>query len=488
MESILTSHALPMPRAKRHTATQSTLTLLFGGDVMVCFISMIIAYYARFELLIELGRGSASYTLSEYMVHVFLGCIAMGAILYINGMYRIETITRYRFGALCMLTSAVYWGILFLFLSLFFRISPEISRLWTFYAATLSGILLGTWRYVFCRHMIGRSLLQQVRRKTVVIGWNEMAQRCYERSESSNRRGDFFPFKILGAIAYFENIEQHDLIPFKIHKGAGISLIEKVLHTGKYDTLIVASTDLPRECVLKLQEICGREMIDFMVIPDFIHTLTSCLRIESFSGLPMLTQNKQEINKTSSELIKRSMDLLGSVLGLIVFGPVIAYFCWRVYRESPGPVFYKQTRLGKHGKLFSIIKIRSMKLDAEQGSGAKWCTENDPRRLKIGAFMRKYNIDELPQFWNVLKGDMSLVGPRPERPELIQDFKHEVSFYNVRHLVKPGITGWAQVNGWRGDTCLESRIACDLEYIERWSPWFDMFICMKTLRANQNAY
>jgi len=167
---------------------------------------------------------------------------------------------------------------------------------------------------------------------------------------------------------------------------------------------------------------------------------------------------------------------------------VIAFFAWRVKRESPGPAFYRQVRVGKNGQPFKIIKIRSMRVDAEKDTGACWCTEADPRRLAVGAFMRKYNIDELPQFWNVLKGEMSIVGPRPERPELIRNFKYEIHHYNIRHTVKPGITGWAQVNGWRGDTCLQSRIACDIEYIERWSLWTDFYICLRTVLATKNAY
>ena len=175
-------------------------------------------------------------------------------------------------------------------------------------------------------------------------------------------------------------------------------------------------------------------------------------------------------------------------VSLVIGVPVIALFAAIVYRESPGPVLYRQTRSGRGGQPFEIIKIRSMRIDAEAASGAQWCAEDDPRRLKIGALMRRLNIDELPQFWNVLKGEMSLVGPRPERPELIQGFKSEIAYYNIRHTVKPGITGWAQVNGWRGDTCLQSRIACDLEYIESASLWFDIRILLMTVRATNNAY
>ncbi|WPJ97384.1 sugar transferase [Coraliomargarita algicola] len=276
--------------------------------------------------------------------------------------------------------------------------------------------------------------------------------------------------------------------PARIYRGSKIKDIERLLQSGRHDTLILAESNLPAKTMLRIQEICGREMIDFMVIPDFVHTLNACLRIESFAGLPMLTQGQREISRTFNALIKRSFDIIGAVMGLLAFTPVIAYFCWRVYRESPGAVFYRQVRLGENGRPFEIIKIRSMRLDAEKQTGAKWCTQDDPRRLSVGTFMRKYNIDELPQFWNVLKGDMSLVGPRPERPELIENFKHEISFYNIRHIVKPGITGWAQINGWRGDTSLQSRIACDLEYIERWNFWFDIYICLRTLRSNKNAY
>jgi lipopolysaccharide/colanic/teichoic acid biosynthesis glycosyltransferase len=165
--------------------------------------------------------------------------------------------------------------------------------------------------------------------------------------------------------------------------------------------------------------------------------------------------------------------------------PIIAVFAFLVYRESPGAVLYRQLRLGQHGRPFWIYKIRSMRLDAESDGRVGWSTAGDPRRLRIGAFMRRWNIDELPQFWNVLQGDMSLVGPRPERPELIDRFKEEISHYNARHNIKPGITGWAQVKYHYGasvDDALE-KLQYDLYYIKNLSIALDLYIVFETIRT-----
>ena len=168
--------------------------------------------------------------------------------------------------------------------------------------------------------------------------------------------------------------------------------------------------------------------------------------------------------------------------------PIIALYALLVYLESPGPVFYRQLRVGRRGRHFHILKIRSMNLDAENASGPRWATRFDERTLKIGAFMRRWNIDELPQFWNVLKGDLSLVGPRPERPELIKRFREEVLYYNARHNIIPGMTGWAQVNGFRGDTDLSERIRCDIYYIENWNPILDIQIMLMTFFHWEGAH
>jgi exopolysaccharide biosynthesis polyprenyl glycosylphosphotransferase len=194
-----------------------------------------------------------------------------------------------------------------------------------------------------------------------------------------------------------------------------------------------------------------------------------------------------QLNDFANRLIRRVIDIVGAAIGLLFSIPLIGIFAAMVYWESPGPIFYCQKRLGRNGRAFKMFKIRSMRMDAEK-NGAQWTKENDPRRLKIGAFMRKWNIDEVPQFWNVLMGDMSLVGPRPERPELIAQFKYTIPHYQARHMCLPGMTGWAQVNGLRGNTSLEERIRYDIWYIENWSLGLDFRIIILTLLRQKNAY
>jgi exopolysaccharide biosynthesis polyprenyl glycosylphosphotransferase len=204
------------------------------------------------------------------------------------------------------------------------------------------------------------------------------------------------------------------------------------------------------------------------------------------NGVPVLGVSHLPLHSAFNQYLKRLVDLIGGGFGLLMALPVIGVFGLMVRLESKGPVFYRQVRVGRDGKLFYIWKIRSMRLDSEK-NGIGWTVKGDPRLLKIGVFMRKWNIDEIPQFWNVMKGEMSLVGPRPERPELIHDFKEEIPHYNARHSVKPGITGWAQVNGLRGDTDLVERIKCDLYYIENWKFLWDFQIMVLTFFKRDNA-
>jgi exopolysaccharide biosynthesis polyprenyl glycosylphosphotransferase len=239
--------------------------------------------------------------------------------------------------------------------------------------------------------------------------------------------------------------------------------------------------------MLELAETCGREFIDFKLVPSCFQILVSGLQLESFHGMPVLGVGKMPLHHAFNNAGKRAIDIVGSIFGMILFAPIMAIFALMVYLESPGAVIYRQRRIGLNGRPYDILKIRSMKPDAEVAGAPGWTVKDDPRRLKVGAFMRQWNIDELPQFWNVLRGDMSLVGPRPERPELIEGFKERIPHYNVRHNIKPGVTGWAQVNGLRGDTCLRERVKFDLDYIENWNFVLDCKIMLMTLYKRGGA-
>jgi exopolysaccharide biosynthesis polyprenyl glycosylphosphotransferase len=216
--------------------------------------------------------------------------------------------------------------------------------------------------------------------------------------------------------------------------------------------------------------------------------LISGLRPSVVGGVAVLGVDSLAMNSYENRIIKRTVDIVGASIGLLFSCPLIIFFGLLVCLESPGPILYKQLRVGRNGRLFQMFKIRSMRTDAEAGGKARWASENDPRRLRIGAFMRKWNIDEIPQYWNVLKGDMSLIGPRPERPELIEHFKFVVPHYQTRHSCRPGMSGWAQIQGWRGNTSLEERIRCDIWYVENWDILLDLRIMFMTFVRQKNAY
>jgi exopolysaccharide biosynthesis polyprenyl glycosylphosphotransferase len=252
--------------------------------------------------------------------------------------------------------------------------------------------------------------------------------------------------------------------------------------------MAVADLNLAMDEIIELANIAEKEFVQFKVIPSYFQTLVSGLRSETISGVPILGIADLPLDRPFNRLLKRAMDIVGAIVGLFISAPLMGIFGALVYLESPGPIFYRQVRSGKNGRPFHIIKIRSMRLDAEAAGGAGWTTKDDPRRLRIGKFLRGWNIDEIPQFWNVLKGDMSLIGPRPERPELIATFKHQIPHYNARHASKPGITGWAQVSGFRGDTSLVERVRHDLSYLENWSLWLDIQILFLTFLKRENAY
>jgi exopolysaccharide biosynthesis polyprenyl glycosylphosphotransferase len=264
--------------------------------------------------------------------------------------------------------------------------------------------------------------------------------------------------------------------------------LSAILTKQEITSLIVDQQSIAFDELLRIELVCSDLMISLNIIPWSFGVWTDRQIIQFVDGVPLFRVKTLLHDRSPSKLFRRFIDIVGSLVGLIISTPIIVILAIFIKKESPGPVFYRQNRVGLHKKTFQLIKLRSMRPDAEEEYKAGWTVANDPRRLKIGEFMRKWNLDELPQFWNVLKGEMSLVGPRPERPEFVEMFRQNMHYYNLRHSCKPGTTGWAAVHGLRGDTSIVDRLAYDLYYIENWSPILDFKIMLMTLISQKNAY
>jgi len=237
-------------------------------------------------------------------------------------------------------------------------------------------------------------------------------------------------------------------------------------------------------------DILSRLLVEVRMVADIPDLAGLSLTTTNLDGLPIIGL-RESPHFGLNVVVKRAMDIVLSLGGLIICGIPMVLVAILVKTTSRGPIFYKQERCGLNGETFQMLKFRSMRMDAEQQTGAVWAMKNDPRRTRFGTFLRKTSFDELPQLINVLKGDMSLVGPRPERPVFIQQFSRTIPNYTARHTVKSGITGWAQVHGWRGNTSLRKRVQYDLYYITHWTPWLDLRILWMTVwhgLFNRNAY
>jgi Undecaprenyl-phosphate glucose phosphotransferase len=265
--------------------------------------------------------------------------------------------------------------------------------------------------------------------------------------------------------------------------------VKELIARHQIDTVFLALPVEAYRTMLQILKDVGNEMVDLRVVPDLFQYVTFKAGVEDFDGLPVINLTQKPLEGWNS-LVKRSMDMVLSSVGLALMAVLLPLVALAIWLEDRGPVFYTQERMGLDGRLFRMLKFRSMRVDAEEKTGATWAKEDDPRKTRVGSILRRTSIDELPQLVNVFTGDMSLVGPRPERPEFVREFKERFPQYMLRHRVRAGITGWAQVHGWRGNTSLSKRIEYDLYYIENWTLGLDVKILWLTLRVgfHRNAY
>ncbi|MBI4227463.1 MAG: undecaprenyl-phosphate glucose phosphotransferase [Candidatus Omnitrophica bacterium] len=254
------------------------------------------------------------------------------------------------------------------------------------------------------------------------------------------------------------------------------------------DEVIVAEPALSRTQIMSLINQCEQALVNFRMVPDTLELLTTQRGTDQLDGIPLLGLRQSPLVDPWNRCLKRSMDLVAAALGVLITAPWWLIIAAAIRRDSPGPVFYVQKRIGEDGRSFTMIKFRTMRTGAETQTGPVWTTPDDGRRTRIGRWLRRWNLDELPQLLNVLRGEMSLVGPRPERPHFVRQFKQDIPRYMARHRIRSGITGWAQIHGLRGDTSIETRTQYDLYYLENWSLWLDCKILWQSLTAVRNAY
>ncbi|MDX2187600.1 MAG: exopolysaccharide biosynthesis polyprenyl glycosylphosphotransferase [Opitutaceae bacterium] len=457
-------------------------TRLMLGDLVVAFAAVFLGLQTRAWQVQGIGNQTLGGELQMVAISA-AGALIFSLIMAATHAYEVRSLYRMNHLVKAVIKSCILWCLSILAAVGFLHnegYNPQISLL---FAVCSLGIGIISWRMAAFAWMLKPEVRSAASSRIVMVGWNDKAFHLRDAMHRDlSQLGE-----IVGCVpapgGRFSGRPPADVTVL-----GDYSDLPNLIRNNQVDTVILADMSCPPSEIHHLIAFCQREYVGFQMIPEYFSALNSGLRVQTVSGVPLLGVSQLPLDNALNRAIKRGVDIVGALIGLGISAMIIPWFCLLVYIESPGPVIYRQKRTSRGGRNFFIYKIRSMKLNAETGTGAVWCKKEDDRRLKIGTFMRKTNIDELPQFWNVLKGDMSLVGPRPERPELIEKFKHEIPNYNVRHKVRAGLTGWAAINGWRGDTDLRKRVEADIYYLENWSVFLDLYCIIATCFKIKNAH
>lgn len=335
-----------------------------------------------------------------------------------------------------------------------------------------------------------RYILRQLRKKghnikhVLLVGYSRAAEEYINKIKANPEWG----YEVCGIL--------DDRVPIgAIYKGVGviaqISSLDTMLSENQLDEISITLSLSDYDRLENIVNMCEKSGVHTKFIPDYNSVIPSRPYLEDLDGLALVNIRRVPLSNTLNMFLKRMVDIIGALIAIILFSPIMLMAAIGVKATSKGPLIFKQERVGLHNKPFWMYKFRSMEVQPESDEKKGWTKKDDPRVTKIGKILRKTSIDELPQFFNVLKGDMSLIGPRPERPLFVEKFKEEIPRYMIKHQVRPGITGWAQVNGYRGDSSIKKRIEYDLFYIENWTMTFDVKILLLTFFKgfiNKNAY
>lgn len=466
--------------ARGKSSAGGTLLLILLDTVMLA-TAFVLAYSLRLT-------GQEQQDLSGLARYLgFLG-VQVGITLFVFFFSRLYHVVREmsRFDLFASIGGGVSIGVLLAVgvSQLLFRGSAfevDLPRLMLVYIWILDIVLVTLGR--LAHQVISTSLYRRGigSQRVLILGTGEVGQMICQKIQGSPQLG----YKVVGfadgaadgaPILGVPTVGSYEDLP---------ALIER----HKVDEVVIALTETSRGDIIRLISMCDRGSVGIKIFPDLFQLITAEVTVGDLAGLPLLTVRDIALRGWKLSL-KRAMDVMGSAAALVMVSPCMVATALAIWLESPGPVFYVQERMGMDAKPFGILKFRSMRLDAE-ANGPGWTVENDPRVTRVGRIIRRFSIDEFPQFINVLLGDMSLVGPRPERPVYVEQFRQQIPRYMERHREKAGLTGWAQINGLRGDTSIAERTKYDLWYVEHWSFWLDIKILLRTavrFFRDPNAY
>ena len=450
-------------------------------DISVIAFSLICAWFVRFQSNLLIHEPNLGF---EYYLLSLLIIIPLYILLYdVFGLYQPQRTKSIRSLPINLIKANAI-GLLMLVTFLFITGQVDYSRYLLAMFAVFSTIFSIIERIIF------RQSLRLIRSKgfnikyILMIGGGVLGEKV---ATKLNQR-EYLGYDIIGFLD--DNIEKGHKIADSQVIGTIDDLCDVIL-TNQVDKVII--TISPRHYVLleSIIDLCERYGVKAEIVPDYYRYFPAKHYIDMIDDIPIIDVRYVPLDSSYKKIIKRISDLLFAVVGITVLSPVLLITAIIIKLSSPGPIIFKQERIGFNRKKFVMYKFRSMKIQDKEAEKHQWTVKDDPRTTRFGSFIRRTSIDELPQLFNILKGDMSLIGPRPERPYFVEKFREEVPDYMIKHHVRPGMSGWAQVHGWRGNTSIKKRIEFDIYYVENWTLFLDVKIFFLTLIkgfVNNNAY
>lgn len=471
---------------KDNQKTLNRLHILMDASIIV--ISFLIAYYLRFYSsithlsILNVEKGTF-YPLKVYAQSLYF---LVPLFLFIYNWSKLYTPKRgkRRWNEFFLITSSNFLGLAFYLFVLYMLDEGDFSRIFLG-MFTIINVFLCT----IARMSVSQALVVIRRRghnlkHVILVGYSRASEAYIDRIFANPHWG----YYIHGIL---DNNMEIDTRYKKVPVIGRLDQLDEYLTKMSLDEIAITLSIKEYEQLEKVVSICEKSGVHTKFIPDYYNFFPTKPYTEDLYGLPVINIRNVPLSNTFNWISKRIVDILGSLFGILICAIPMLIVAVIIKLSSKGPIFFSQIRVGKHNKTFKMYKFRSMTIQTEEEEEKAWTTNNDPRVTAIGKLIRRTSIDELPQLFNILIGDMSLVGPRPERPQFVEKFKEVIPRYMIKHQVPPGLTGWAQINGYRGDTSITKRIEHDLYYIENWTLGFDIKIMFLTIFKgfiNKNAY